>query len=172
MSRSDMKSHIVIYGQKSLQENSKSHIEVQRSHQKCKSNEGNSRVIGDIKGHSSRYKVNIITQANGFWMFTLWRASLGFSSLAQERTSFFGEARSDLIFHYWSQWYAIVTMNLDLSPYNQNLFEPTHFHACIMNNLRLFYRCLQYMFCSHVLRKLNYFIGFSTYIIEWVLYLI
>jgi len=55
-----------------------------------------------MKGHSSCYKRNHITQANGFWRLGLLRGSLGFSSLVKERRSLFGEAISDLMFHYWS----------------------------------------------------------------------
>jgi len=53
-----------------------------------------------MKGHSPCYKRNLMTQEKGFWRLRLWRASLGFSNLAQERKLFFGEERSELMFDY------------------------------------------------------------------------
>jgi len=46
--------------------------------------------------------------------------------------------------------------------------EPKYFHACIVNIVRVLFICLWYVFCSHVLRKLNYFGAFGTYIVEGV----
>lgn len=125
----------------------------------CKSenNEGISRVIGDMKDHSSFYKRNLITQEK--WAFgglEFGEIALGSSTWHRREDHSFGEARSDLIFNCWSQWIAIVSVYLDISLNNQSLIEPTHFHACIMNFLKLFFIFLGYMLCSYVLNKLNY----------------
>ena len=119
---------------------------------------------------SSCYRYTLINQEKGFWNIRLWRASLGFSSLAYKRRSFFGEARSDLMFHYWSQYPTIVVVYLDLSLNNKKLVEPTHFHAYIVDIVRLLFRCLRYMLCSYVLNKLNYLISFRSHLVECVLY--
>lgn len=47
-------------------------------------------------------------------------------------------------------------------------FEPTFFHAYIVNVVRLFFICFWYTLMQHILKAMNYFINLDMDLVEWV----